>query len=331
MSRSNRLFNRGFCALLITQFFGAINDSVLKQVIILAVASGGVWANQLGEGGQAYVALCLTIPFILFSGIAGQIADRISKNRITVLAKIAEVGIAALALGAFFAGNLWACLVVMVLLATQSAFFGPAKYGMIPELLKEKHLSKANGSINMFTNLAVIGGTLAAGKVYTHYSSGFQSSESEAPINPEMLWVPGVILVIIAMIGLLPSLFIPKLKSFDQPQPIDFNPFRPYVQALKDMAQSHLLLVAFEVFLLSEGSSRRARIFHRRTPEPRIARAPIARNTLLAGIPISFRNKRTSKAPILLNTKDRAFAVPRNLPLSSGGERCCRRDCSGTM
>ncbi|MDB4695366.1 MFS transporter [Akkermansiaceae bacterium] len=244
MSRSNRLFNRGFCALLITQFFGAINDSVLKQVIILAVASGGVWANQLGEGGQAYVALCLTIPFILFSGIAGQIADRISKNRITVLAKIAEVGIAALALGAFFAGNLWACLVVMVLLATQSAFFGPAKYGMIPELLKEKHLSKANGSINMFTNLAVIGGTLAAGKVYTHYSSGFQSSESEAPINPEMLWVPGVILVIIAMIGLLPSLFIPKLKSFDQPQPIDFNPFRPYAQALKDMAQSHLLLVA---------------------------------------------------------------------------------------
>jgi acyl-[acyl-carrier-protein]-phospholipid O-acyltransferase/long-chain-fatty-acid--[acyl-carrier-protein] ligase len=161
-----------------------------------------------------------------------------------VLAKIAEVGIAALALGAFFAGNLWACLVVMVLLATQSAFFGPAKYGMIPELLAEKHLSKANGSINMFTNLAVIGGTLAAGKVYTHYSSGFQSSESEAPINPEMLWVPGVILVIIAMIGLLPSLFIPKLKSFDQPQPIDFNPFRPYAQALKDMAQSHLLLVA---------------------------------------------------------------------------------------
>jgi acyl-[acyl-carrier-protein]-phospholipid O-acyltransferase/long-chain-fatty-acid--[acyl-carrier-protein] ligase len=79
VSKSNRLFNRGFCALLITQFFGAINDSVLKQVIILAVASGGVWANQLGEGGQAYVALCLTIPFILFSGIAGQIADRISK------------------------------------------------------------------------------------------------------------------------------------------------------------------------------------------------------------------------------------------------------------
>jgi len=244
VSQSNRLFNKGFSALLITQLFGAVNDSVLKQVIILAVASGGIWANQLGDGGQAYVALCLTVPFILLSGIAGQVADRISKSRITVIAKIAEVGIAALALGAFFAGNLWACLGAMVLLATQSAFFGPAKYGMIPELVNEKHLSQANGSINMFTNLAVIGGTLAAGKVYTSYSSGFPGGESGTPVDPAMLWIPGIVLVSIAIVGLLPSLLIPKLKSFDRSLPIDFNPFRPYVQAIKDMAQSHLLLVA---------------------------------------------------------------------------------------
>ena len=225
-----------------TQFFGAINDSVLKQVIILAVASGGIWANQLGDGGQAYVALCLTVPFILFSGIAGQVADRISKSRITVLAKITEVGIAAIALGAFFDGSLWACLGAMVLLATQSAFFGPAKYGMIPELVDRKNLSQANGSINMFTNLAVIGGTLAAGKVYTSYASAFPGGGSV--VDPSMLWIPGIVLVVIAIIGLLPSLLIPKLKSFDQSLPIDFNPFRPYVHALKDMARSHLLLVA---------------------------------------------------------------------------------------
>ena len=229
---------------MVTQLFGAVNDSILKQVIILAVASGGIWANQLGDGGQAYVALCLTVPFILLSGIAGQVADRISKSRITVFAKITEVGIAVLALGAFFAGNLWACLGAMVLLATQSAFFGPAKYGMVLELVNNKHLSQANGSINMFTNLAVIGGTLAAGKVYTSYSAGFGGGESGTAVDPAMLWIPGVVLTSIAIIGLLPSLLIPKLKSFDQSLPIALNPFRPYVQALKDMAQSHLLLVA---------------------------------------------------------------------------------------
>lgn len=244
VSKSNRLFSKGFCAFLLTQLFGAVNDSVLKQVIILAVASGGIWANQLGDGGQAYVALCLTIPFILLSGIAGQVADRISKSRITIFAKLAEVGIAAVALGAFLAGNLWACLGSLVLLATQSAFFGPAKYGMIPELVKDKHLSQANGSINMFTNLAVIGGTLVAGKVYSSYVSGFPGDDASSIVKPAMLWVPGVVFVVIAIIGLFPALFIPKLKSFDQSLPIDFNPFRPYMQALKEMSKSSLLLVA---------------------------------------------------------------------------------------
>jgi MFS family permease len=244
VSKPNRLFNKGFCALLLTQLFGAVNDSVLKQIIILAVASGGIWANQLGDGGQAYVALCLTIPFILLSGIAGQIADRISKSRIAVWAKLAEVGIAAVALGAFFAGNMWACLGALVLLAIQSAFFGPAKYGMIPELVEDRHLSQANGTINMFTNLAVIGGTLVAGRIYTSYVSGFPSDDPSSIVNPAMLWIPGVTFVVIAIIGLLPSLFLPKLKSFDQSLPIDFNPFRPYMQALREMSRSSLLLVA---------------------------------------------------------------------------------------
>jgi MFS family permease len=244
VSKPNRLFNKGFCALLLTQLFGAVNDSVLKQIIILAVASGGIWANQLGDGGQAYVALCLTIPFILLSGIAGQIADRISKSRIAVWAKLAEVGIAAVALGAFFAGNMWACLGALVLLAIQSAFFGPAKYGMIPELVEDRHLSQANGTINMFTNLAVIGGTLVAGRIYTSYVSGFPSDDPSSIVNPAMLWIPGVTFVVIAIIGLIPSLFLPKLKSFDQSLPIDFNPFRPYMQALREMSRSSLLLVA---------------------------------------------------------------------------------------
>jgi acyl-[acyl-carrier-protein]-phospholipid O-acyltransferase/long-chain-fatty-acid--[acyl-carrier-protein] ligase len=233
---------------MVTQLFGAVNDSVLKQVMVVALATG-IWANELGKGGQAYAALCLTIPFILLSGIAGQVADRISKSRIAVFAKLAEVGIAALALGAFLAGSMWACLGTLVLLGIQSAFFGPAKYGMIPELVKDKHLSQANGSINMFTNLAVIGGTVLAGRVHANYARGFAGNiddgyDSSVIVDPAMLWIPGVVLVVIAIIGLLPSLFLPKLKSYDQTLPIDFNPFRPYIQAIKEMSQSSLLLVA---------------------------------------------------------------------------------------
>lgn len=244
MPKTDRLFNKGFLALLFTQLFGAVNDSVLKQVIILAVATGGIWADQFGDGGQGYVALCLTLPFILFSGIAGQIADRISKRRIAILAKLTEIGIALVALGAFLGGNLWACLATLVLLAIQSAFFGPAKYGMIPELVSDKNLSQANGAINMFTNLAVIGGTLFAGRIYTTYSSGFPSDDPSAALDPAVLWIPGVTFIVIAIIGLIPSLFLPKLQSFNATLRIDFNPFRPYFRALKEMSRSSLLLVA---------------------------------------------------------------------------------------
>lgn len=244
MPKRERLFNKGFLALVITQLFGAVNDSVLKQVLILAVASGGIWQSQFGEGGQGYVALCLTIPFILFSGIAGQIADRISKRKITIAAKIVEVGIAMIALGAFLAGNLWAGLAALILLAIQSAFFGPAKYGMIPELVTDGNLSQANAAINMFTNLAVIGGSLFAGTIYQTYATGFPGDDPSASIDSSVLWIPGIIFVVIALIGLIPSLFLPKLKSFNTNLKIDFNPFRPYVIALKEMSHNSLLIVA---------------------------------------------------------------------------------------
>ena len=41
---------------------------------------------------------------------------------------------------------------------------------MIPELVESRELSRANGAINMMTNLAVIFGTLAAGKIADLYS-----------------------------------------------------------------------------------------------------------------------------------------------------------------
>ncbi|MEP4078244.1 MFS transporter [Haloferula sp.] len=238
MASSNRLFNKGFLSLTFAQFFGAVNDNILKGVLSFAVASGGLWAGQLGKGGQGYVGLCLTIPFILFSGFAGQFADRTSKRHITVIVKIAEIFITLVAFAGFFLGNLWITLLAMLLLAVQSSFFGPAKYGMIPELVDSKQLSQANGSINMFTNLAVIAGTLAAGPIYTLYSPE-PGSDSSA-----LLWVPGAALVMTAILGLLVALPIPKLSAMDPDLKINWNPFSVYWSALKEMANSHLLLVA---------------------------------------------------------------------------------------
>jgi MFS family permease len=244
MPSPTRLFNRGFVALLFTQFFGAVNDNLLKGVLTFAVAAGGIWANRLGDGGQAYVGLCLTVPFILLSGIAGQLADRTNKQRITLLVKIAEIGIALVGLLGFLMGNIWIALAAMLLLAIQSAFFGPAKYGMIPEIVRDRDLSQANGSMNMATNIAVIGGTLASGPIYTLMQPESAGTAAALPLPEAMPSAPGLALLLVAFVGLGASLFIPKLKAMNPALKVDWNPIRPYVSAIRDMASTSLLLVA---------------------------------------------------------------------------------------
>lgn len=249
MSPPTRLFNRGFVALMFTQFFGAMNDNLLKGVLSFAVAAGGIWANRLGEGGQAYVGLCLTVPFIVLSGIAGQLADRTGKQWITVLVKVAEVGIALVGGAAFLLGNLWIALLAMLLLAAQSAFFGPAKYGMIPEIVRDQDLSQANGSMNMATNIAVIAGTILAGPVYErlHPASGRDAGSTGSgpmPVPEAMESAPGLALLLVALVGLGACLFIPRLKAMNPGLRINWNPILPYVGAVRDMSRTSLLLVA---------------------------------------------------------------------------------------
>jgi len=233
---SERLWNVGYVALLITQFLGAANDNILKQCLIFMVTTG-IWAGQLGPGGQVIPALCLTIPFILLSGYAGQIADRFSKQRVTVWVKIAEVPIALLGMVGFLTQNLTLTLASLVLLSAQSAFFGPAKYGVIPELLAERHLSQANGIINMFTNLAVILGSLAAGPISDWY-------HPQSPAARPMLWIPGAAMLTVALLGLFASFGMPRLPAADPQLKYNYNPFSTYYLSLREMAQSPLLTVA---------------------------------------------------------------------------------------
>ena len=143
------------------------------------VAAGGVWANRLGAGSIGYVSLVLTIPFILLSGYAGQIADKFSKRDVILWVKIAEVPIAIIALCGLYFANFWLSLFALLLLAVQSSFYGPAKFGIIPEVVKSQRLSHANGLINALSNVAVILGSLVAGPLTDMYYPTIQSPPAE--------------------------------------------------------------------------------------------------------------------------------------------------------
>lgn len=174
--------NRGFLSLLAISFFGAANDNILKQILILMVAGGGLWANRLGEGSQGVVGLVLTLPFIFLSGYAGQLADKYSKQQVMLWVKIAEIPIALIAFAGLIFGSFWLSLLALLLLAVQSSFYGPAKFGSIPDLVDDHRLSQANGFINAISNVAVILGSLAAGPLADMYYPMIKASALEGPV-----------------------------------------------------------------------------------------------------------------------------------------------------
>ncbi len=146
-----------FTYLNITQFLGALNDNIYKLLIVyfLIQLLGIEYSHEiLASTGATFV-----IPFLLFSAISGTLADRISKRDIIVMTKILEVVIMGLAVCAFAFQSIWGSYVVLFLLATQSAIFGPSKYGIVPELIKAEKITKANGLMTSCTFLAIILGT----------------------------------------------------------------------------------------------------------------------------------------------------------------------------
>ena len=219
-----------------------MNDNVLKGVLTFMVING-VWSGALGPGGQGIVSMCFTLPFILLSGYAGQVADRYSKRTVVLWVKTAEIPIAVVAGIGFWTSDLWITLSALVALTCQSAFFGPAKYGMIPELVDDADLSRANGTINMMTNLAVIVGTLLAGFVSDRYNP--QPIDDAASTLEPLRWLPGLTMVGIAMFGLVSAVFLTPLKAGDKALKWDLNPFATYLETMIEMSKGRLLMVMF--------------------------------------------------------------------------------------
>src|SRR5262245_24291793 len=148
------------------QFLGAFNDSVFKQIMLLLCVQATLFAGEGPSDYQWLAQAVFAVPFVLFSGSAGFLADRISKRAVIVSCKVAEVFITLAAMAAFWSatsGALWALLAVLCFMGTHSAVFGPAKYGILPEMVRARDLPAFNGLIQMTTFLALILGTATAG------------------------------------------------------------------------------------------------------------------------------------------------------------------------
>ena len=139
------------------QFLGALNDNVFKLLVAFSLI--GLEGEQAAGRVVAIAGALFVVPFLLFTPTAGYLADRLSKRLLIVTGKFIEVAAMTAGAAALFAQNATALYAILFVMAAQSAFFGPAKLGILPEIVDRERLSRANAAMVAATFLAVIVGS----------------------------------------------------------------------------------------------------------------------------------------------------------------------------
>jgi acyl-[acyl-carrier-protein]-phospholipid O-acyltransferase/long-chain-fatty-acid--[acyl-carrier-protein] ligase len=210
-----------------TQFLGAMNDNILKLLIIFYLISvQGIERTGIITAltGGAFV-----LPFLLFSAPAGCLADRFEKRRLTIIVKGVEVCVTLLALLVFALRIDILLYMTIFLMATHSALFAPVKYGLIPELAEKEQLSRANGVVESFTFLAIIIGTTLA-SLLVQASGG-------------RYWVAALPCLAIALIGFWSSTRIGSSSPADSKRDIAILPIE-IIRTISDIHKDRHLMLA---------------------------------------------------------------------------------------
>ncbi|NWC61102.1 MFS transporter [Pseudomonas veronii] len=208
-SQFTLLRTRRFLPFFITQLLGAFNDNIFKQSLILAIlyklsidGDRAIWVNLC--------ALLFILPFFLFSALAGQFGEKFNKDALIRAIKVGEIVIMAVGATGFLFNHLELMLLALFAMGTHSALFGPVKYSIMPQALREDELVGGNGLVEMGTFLAILAGTIGAGIM--------MSSAHYAP-------VVAVAIVGVALLGYLASRGIPRAAASSPQLRLDWNIF----------------------------------------------------------------------------------------------------------
>ncbi len=249
-----------YLGLVFSQFLAAFNDQATHIIAVFYASDMLVryakvpWIDE--KTVVFIVPACFVAPFFLFSPLAGVLADKFSKRNIVVFWKMAEVAIMALAMFGFLlptlAGTGWGdprtlaiwsagiAIGTVFLMGTHSAFFVPAKYGIMPEILHPAVLSKGNGFLEGSSFLAQILGTSFGGLLYGPLKPTFDNGTLEAGST----WIIGLVLFLLAVIGAGASLFMGRVRPAASERKLTLNPFAPLANNLSVVRRSRPLILA---------------------------------------------------------------------------------------
>ncbi len=227
MSQFALLRQRRFGPLFWTQFFGAFNDNVLKNAIVI------LFAFTAATEAEADTLVNLTagifiLPFFLFSATAGQVADKLEKSRIVRFVKVFEIGIMAVAAVGFHLKSTPILLASLFLMGVHSTIFGPVKYSILPQHLAETELVGGNGLIESGSFLAILLGTIAGGVAIAVPGSGGTI-------------VSGLLLTV-AVAGYIASRGVPVAEAVDPTLRVRYNALAETFRTLRLVGENRTVL-----------------------------------------------------------------------------------------
>ncbi len=224
------LGQRRFLPFFITQFFGAFNDNVFKNSLIILIAFQGAEFVETNSDILINIAAALFIlPFFLFSATAGQWIDKYEKSKSIRVIKLLEVVIMSLAAYAFMQGYIVMLIALLFLMGAQSTFFGPAKYSYIPQHLKVTELVEGNAWVQMGTFVAILLGTVLGG-VLIAQEQGRQ--------------YVAYAIISFAIAGYLSSRFIPITPSLNEGMKINWNVFAETYRNIKFLKSNRTVFLS---------------------------------------------------------------------------------------
>lgn len=223
------LRERRFLPFFITQACGAFNDNLLKNVLIILVTYRAArWSTLKPELLTNIAAGLFILPFVVFSGTAGQLGERFDKALILKVVKALEVLIMAVAGIGFLQRRVDLLLLALFLMGMHSTFFAPAKYGLLPQVLNAEELVGGNALLEGGTFISILLGTLVAGVLAGHANTA---------------WIGGGLLAI-ALLGFAASLGIPKSTAVAPQQRLDFNLWTSTLDNLRAARETRAVLLA---------------------------------------------------------------------------------------
>ncbi|WP_367108632.1 MFS transporter [uncultured Psychrobacter sp.] len=212
MANQFQLFKRRrFNAMFFTQFLGAFNDNIFKQALILVLTYTA--ASQIGVEVSILnnlAAMLFILPYFLFSALAGQIADKFEKSKLTRFVKLLELVIMSVAAVGFVFEWYVLLFVALFLMGTHSTFFGPIKYAYLPQAMREDELVGANGLFQMGTSLAILLGMIIAGVL--------------TQLSQSLYWISATVIAV-ALLGYMAARFIPNMPAMQPNLTINWNIF----------------------------------------------------------------------------------------------------------